>query len=254
MGQMCGTRRFFPLLAILLLLPLGLFGCDAGDGGGDPSGPSTQYTPGMDLPGATLTARLDRGGIAPGDEFVVVANFRDANGVPVEGIPVGVYAEAGSASAPYFTFLTNPSLTDREGYASIGVIVSPGCPSGSYTLVVQTASPFIRTFVHFGVSGEGTAAVLSVTLTTPTSTVTLPGNATFVVDLTTTAGCTPVVEASYAGAGVNPSPGFAMVDYPTFSLTPQSPGTLTVVVRAYCDGTDPSTAVVSSPVNVTVTD
>lgn len=249
-----GAKRLIPLLALLLFFPLAIAGCDAGDGGGDPTGPSTQYVPGMDFPGASLTATATPSTVAPGERVGILATFRDANGVPVQGVGVGVYPEAGTASAPYFSYETNPTLTDSSGTASIGVWVSAGCPRGSYTLVVQTFpgapsdAAFTKAYVHIRVAGTGTGAVLSVTLSGP-ATLTLSGasvSGAYQADVVA-AGCTPEIAFQFGSGWILDADGDGFY---TNDFTAE--GSYIVQARARCGASawvtsDTVTTVVAAP-------
>lgn len=246
--------RLLVLFALLAALPLAIWACgDAGDDVNGPTGPETKYNPDTDYSGATITAKVNRSVVGPGETFGILATFRDANGALVEGAPLTVWAENGRTG--YFTYQTNPTLTDRAGTASIRVNVSGGCPEDSYTFVIATRdSRSARGYAYVKVSGQGgTPIVTGLTLTTSTPTVTAGNAATFVATATATPSCTVRFQYQAAGGGLN----IAWTNAPAaatnpwlFPLTPTSAGTLTVLVGAYCNET--GRGLVSTPVNVTV--
>lgn len=252
--------RLLALFALIAALPLAIWACgDAGDSTDGPTGPGSVYNPNIDYPGATITAKANPSAVAPGQTFGILANFKDANGLPVEGVPLGVWAENGHADA-YFTYQTNPTLTDASGNASIHVGVSAGCPNDSFTFVVGTYpagpinGPQARGYVYVKVGGSGGPAVTDVTLTSPTSSVVLPNDPTFIATATATTSCT--VRFSYQAAGAGLSTGWTAAPLTAsnpwlFTLDPSTAGTLTVLVAAYCNET--GIGLVSDPVNVTVT-
>jgi hypothetical protein len=257
------VARLLPLLTLLALLPISPLGCaDDGSEVNDPTGPSTQYNPVTDLPGATI-ALNGNFSVGPGGGFDVIATFRNAAGVAVNGVPLVIRAETGGgAVAGYFSFDTNPTLTDGAGRASIHVNVSATCPRGSYRLVVRTFpagpvnAPFATAYTGVMVEGVGISIVSSVSLTTSTSSVTLPNNAIFNAVAVAAGTCQLVMEYQAAGAGIGPTSWTSLGGPPTdnpklFSLTPTSVGTLTVLVRAYCVG-NVAGAVTSDSVAVTV--
>jgi hypothetical protein len=249
------NARLLALLALIAVLPLGFCACDAGDGPDGPTGPSTTYNPEIDYPGAMIAADASKSTVAPGETFGIIATLKDANGIPVEGMPLVISAESGGARG-CFDFQTNPTLTDESGKASIHVVVSAGCPNGSYTFVIAPVrGPQARGYVGVKVGDTGgTAIVTGVTLTTSTPSVVEDTEATFIATATATPNCTVRFQYQAAGAGLT----VAWANAPAgaanpwlFSLTPTSQGTLTVMVSAYCGET--GEGLVSSPVNVTVT-
>ncbi len=173
--------RRLALFGLLALLPLAIWACDAGDAPGPPTGPATVYNPAMDQTGATITAQASSSTVNAGTTFGISATFKDANGRPVEGAPLGVWPEAGDRSAPYFSYATNPTLTDANGQASMHIYVVPTCPSDSFTFVVATHpgldGPFARALVHVVVRGSGVpippGGVTVSTPSTPTGNVAL---------------------------------------------------------------------------------
>lgn len=135
-------------LVSALALAAGLWACsnNAGDEPVPPTGPGTEYNPETDTPGARIRVAATPDSVAPGEEFDLVSVFTNADGQPVDGVPLTAEADAGgavdpNASAGCFTFFTNPTLTDAGGHASIGVRVSSDCPNESYTFKVSSTSP-----------------------------------------------------------------------------------------------------------------
>lgn len=247
--------RLLMLFAVLAALPLMIWACDAGDGPGGPTGPATQYNPNSDYPGATITAVANTSSVAPGGEFDIIATFKDANGLPVQGVPLAVSAESGGALG-YFGYNTSPTLTDGSGKASIGVVVSAGCPGGSYRFMIYPVrGPDARGYVGVMVAGEGVATIESVEITTSTATITTGEDAAFEIAAVGVNGCT--VEAQYraTGAGFNttwlPEPP-EVNDYFPFTLTPYSTGTLRVYARARCQQTPATWVPATGPATVTV--
>jgi hypothetical protein len=254
--------RLLALAALVAVLPLGIWACeDSGDGPDGPTGPATQYNPQMNYPDATITAKIDGATpVAPGATFGIIATFKDANGLPVEGVPLVIVAEDGGAKG-YFTYQTNPTLTDANGSASIRVLVSAGCPEDSYTfMIMPVRGPQTIGYVHVVVSGSGgggTAIVTGVTLTTSTPSVVGGTPANFVATATATPSCTVRFQYQAAGPGLT----ITWTDAPSgatnpwlFPLTPAAVtvnSTLTVQVMAYCSET--GEGIPSSTVNVTVT-
>lgn len=253
--------RLLALFGVLALLPLAIWACtSAGDGPGAPTGPPTVYNPGMDQAGATIDVVVSDPTVPPGGQIGILATFRDANGRPVHGAPLAVWPEAGDAAAPYFSYNTNPTLTDANGQASIHINVSATCPNDSYTFVIATYpagpinGPQARGYAHVVVTGTGANIVTDITLITSTPSITLGQPANFLATAIATPGCAVRMQYQSIGGGL-PSGSWlpvtpANINPWGFSLTPLSTGTLTVVARAYCSGG--STYVVSDPVNVTV--
>lgn len=250
------TARFLPLLAIFAMLPFALWSCSgSGDAPNAPTGPATQYNPGMDLSGATIVVSA-KGNSSPGGEFDLIAAFTNGDGLPVQGIPLWASAESALyGSEVYFGFATNPTLTDENGKASIHVYVSPTCPQGSYRIIVQSfpggdGGPTAIGYTGIMVSGEGTAIVTDVTLTTLTSTVVAGNNAVFSVGATMTASCT--LNLSYQAVGPG---GIAMSDITVspglFSIPTSAAGTLVVQATGWCSES-PTLRVLSDPVTVTI--
>jgi len=248
------------LVALIAVLPLAIWACeDAGDGPDGPTGPSTQYNPEMDYPGASISAYAADSTVGPGETIRISATIKDANGAPIEGMPLAISAEAGGAKG-YFDYQTNPTLTDANGSASIRVLVSAGCPEDSYTFViVPVGGPAARGYVHVVVSGTGgggSEAITSVRLETSTPTIsraTTP-DANFTATPTGTAVCDERYLYQATGAGLATSwiayglcDGFPSCNFP---VTTTNTGTLTVQVSAYCNET--GVGAVSSTANVTV--
>jgi hypothetical protein len=256
--RMKRDARLLALLALLAVLPLGVLGCDAGDSPGAPTGPAAQYNPDIDYPGATITAVANRSSVAPGGDFGIIATIKDANGMPIEGVPLVVSAEMGGA-AGYFDFQTNPTLTDGSGKASIGVVVSAGCPAGSYRfMIAPLRGPTARGYVGVtvgGTGGGGTEAITSVALTTSTPSVVAGNAANFNATPTGTPECTEAYFYQAVGAGLSTDwlnlPQCAGSPSCNFAVTPTSPGTVTVQVAASCTETDRGAW--SPTVSVTVT-
>jgi hypothetical protein len=257
------VARLLPLLALLALLPFATWSCeDAGDEPAGPTGPGSQYNPAMDTPGARIKVQT-QGEVGPGGEFDLIAAFTDGDGRPVQGIPLTAQAETGTGKVvDYFTFDTNPTITNAQGRASIHVNVSADCPEGSYHFVVSSSpggdgpvnGPYARGFAGVTVSGVGTAAVSVVTLITTTPTVELVsglGNAVFSIEATKTDTCTLVI--TYDAVGVGYAVSGSTYHTGLLSLPVSSTGTLTVQVTGYCSE-DPTETVLSAPVSVTVQD
>lgn len=254
--------RLLALFAILAALPLAIWACgDGDDGTSGPTGPSSKYNPKIDYPGATITAKANPSTVAPGETFGILATFKDANGNAVEGAPLAVFAENGAADG-FFSYQTNPTLTDGNGNASIHVLVSAGAPEDSYTFVVATYpagpvdGPQARGYVQVKVSGTGgSPAVTGITLTSPTPSVVAGTSANFIATATATPSCTVGFLYQATGAGLStgwtPAPAGSINPW-IFSLTPTTAGTLTVLAAAYCVET-PTVGLYSDPVNVTVT-
>ncbi|HWR97836.1 MAG TPA: hypothetical protein VN317_05380 [Candidatus Methanoperedens sp.] len=248
--------RLIALFAILAVLPLAIWACgDAGDGPGAPPAPDPSA-----YPGATITASVSSSTVGPGDTFTVLAFFKDANGRPVDGMPLAIFAENGGADG-YFGYQTNPTLTAANGGASINVTVGADCPEGSYRFVIATYpaapvnGPQARGYVGIEVSGTagGTPTVTGITLTTSTPTVTLPNDPVLVATATATPSCTVNFLYQAAGAGLDAT--FSPSPQPTtgtwlFTLDPTTAGTLTVLVGAYCIETNDG--LWSAPVSITV--
>jgi hypothetical protein len=260
------AKRFLPTLFLCAAAAVALTGCySSGPDSSTPTGPSSKYNPQIDYPGAKITATgPDTAYIGTG--FDVVATFVDGNGHPVEGIPLIIVAENSLGRVNgYFSFITNPTLTDGNGHASLGVKVLAGCPEESFTFHVFTQpadpakAPTADGYAHVHVKDGHIPAVSAVTLTTTTPSVTVPTAANFIATVDANAYCDLVVQ--YEAAGVltagwtntpTPSgnPNLFSIDTSTVGTT----GTLTVVARAYCsNSTPPIEYVVSSPVNIAVT-
>src|SRR5512143_1706859 len=123
--------RLLLLFALLAALPLAIWACsDAGDSPGGPTGPSSKYNPNIDYPGATITARAEPSNVTAPGVVTILAYFKDANGLPVEGVPLTIVAEGGATA--YFSVDTNPTLTGSNGGASINLNVLDNCPTGSF--------------------------------------------------------------------------------------------------------------------------
>ena len=254
--------RLLWLFTVLALLPFAIWACsDAGDAPSAPTGPSTKYNPDIDYPGATITANASPSTVAPGETFGVLATYRDANGIPVEGVPLIIAAENGGAIG-HFGYQTNPTLTDANGTASIHVTVSAGCPEDSYTFVLGTrSSQSARGYVHVKVGGTSSSPLVTGLSVVPQALSVVEGTqAVFLATADATTSCTVRFMYQAAGAGLT----IPLRDAPPGSTNPWLfelpapyapgtliPGTLVVQVRAYCDET--SLGLASDPVSVTVT-
>lgn len=236
------------LVALAAAFSLQAGGCTkAGDSPGGPTGPPTRYNPDMDYSRAGLSARADRNLVPPGETFTILATFWDAENRPIEGGPVYVYPEAGPASAPYFSYATNPTITNAAGKVSILVAVALTAPPGSYTLVVATGpsvnDAFAKAYVHIRV--PAIRGVYTVEVSGDTS-LTQGDTASYLATGTSTAGCNPEVQFNF-GAGWIADAGADLEESNTWGTV----GTFNVRARARCTG--PTTDwVESEPLEVTV--
>lgn len=175
--------RFRWLLVAMALLVLPLWGCsDAGD---SPAGPGDGGQNG-DTGESSITATVSNA--EPGGVTEIVGYYRDANGDVVAGVEI-IASSEGDASYydlngnwfPFFSFLTNPTLTGADGVFSIGVYVDNLVPADSYTLVVQTSpgfsGPYTVAYLSLKVQGLGSEDI--VTPSAPT------GNTTPTADVST---------------------------------------------------------------------
>ncbi len=168
--------RFRWLLAAMALIVLPVWGCsDAGD---SPAGPGDGGQNG-DTGESSITATV--GNTEPGGQTAIVGYYRDANGDSVEGVQILAssegdvsYLDTEGNVIPYFTFVTNPTLTGADGSFSIDVNVDNFTPAESYTLVVATSpawsGPSTTTYLHLKVQGTGSEMISTPTAPTGNST------------------------------------------------------------------------------------
>lgn len=186
--------RLLALFAVLAALPLAIWACgDAGDSPGGPTGPGSKYNPNIDYPGATITTRVNPSTVSPGETFGILATFRDANGLPVEGVPLITWVDGGAGA--YFSIQTDPTMTDASGNASIHLFANEWCPNDSYTFVIATQRAWsARGYAHVKVTGATAGAVTAVSVTGEAAP-TVGADATYVATVTAT--CTYELEFQF---------------------------------------------------------
>jgi hypothetical protein len=233
--------RLLVLFAVLAALPLAIWACsDAGDGPGGPTGPSSKYNPNIDYPGATITTRAEPSSVAAPGVVTILAFFKDANGLPVEGVPLTIVAEGGASA--FFTVQTNPTLTGPNGGASINITVLAECPTGSYGFLIRTQRAWSAEghvgFEVTGGGGGGGVTVTSVAIVADQPSVTAGADAFFTITAVAPSGCTAEVQYNAVGAGLLtgwfPLVADGLLPPGQYSVGTISAGTLTVQARATC--------------------
>ncbi|HEY6000364.1 MAG TPA: hypothetical protein VI078_13835 [bacterium] len=236
--------RLLVLFAVLAALPLAIWACsDAGDSPGGPTGPSSKYNPNIDYAGATITTRAEPSSITAPGVVSILAYFKDANGLPVEGVPLSIAAEGGASA--YFSAQTNPTLTGPNGGASINLNVLETCPTGSYAFTIYTGRAWSAEghvgFMVTGGSGGGTGAVTSVVITSGNQAPLLNATEKYVATVTETCSSGYVLEFNFDdGLGWTIAAADNSVDMQWVAS-----GTFNVIARAKCEG-DPDTSFVES--------